>query len=320
MEFLPRRESYYWELDALEVYRPVVWEFSRLNITRTVMSKRKLLTLVTQKMVRGWDDPRLPTINGLRRRGYSPQAINTFCDAVGVTTNTTVFIDYTVLEQHCRQDMEVRCNRAMGIIDPLLIELTNFPADKVEMIERPNHPADASRGKNTVPLTRFLYIDQADFKLQDQKDFWGLAPNKTAGLRYAAAITCNEVVVENGVPVKLLCTYDFERKLKPQGFLHWVSQPKPGVEPLKAEVRLYEPLFMSDRPDEIKDWQTDLNPNSEKIIKNVIVDETLRNAKPGDAFQWERVGFFCCDTTSTTANPVFIRTVSLKQSKEKKQL
>eukprot|EP00727_Mastigamoeba_balamuthi_P007969 m51a1_g3793 putative glutamine-trna ligase (828) ;mRNA; r:187529-190853 len=321
LEFLPRRESYYWLLDALGMYKPVVWEFSRLNITRTVMSKRKLLTLVTKKFVHGWDDPRLPTINGLRRRGYSPAAINSFCDAVGVTTNSVVFIDYTVLEQHCRQDMEGRCTRAMGVIEPIRVELTNWPADKIEQIERPNHPMDKSKGTNTVPLTRVLYIDAADFKLEDKADFWGLAPGKTVGLRYAYPITCTEAVKDaEGRVVKLLATVDLERKNKPKGYVHWVAQPRPGVDPLTAEVRLYEPLFMSERPDEITDWQADLNPTSEVILKNVFVDETLRNAKPMTGYQFERVGFFCCDQDTTEGRLVFNRTVSLKESKEKKSL
>jgi glutaminyl-tRNA synthetase len=320
LEFLPRRQSYYWELDALEVYRPVVWEFSRLNITRTVMSKRKLLTLVTKKLVRGWDDPRLPTLNGLRRRGYSPQAINNFCDAVGVTVNTTIFIEYVRLEHSCRQDMEVRCNRAMGVLDPLLVELTNIEADRVLTIERPNHPADASRGQNSILLTRLLYVDRADFKEEDRKDFWGLAPGKAAGLRYASAVTVTDVVKDaEGRVVKLLATYDFDRTIKPKGYVHWVAQPAPGVEPLRAEVRLYEPLFNSERPDELTDWQADINPNSETIVQAVL-DETLRAAKPGDAYQFERVGFFCCDPDTTPEKPVWVRTVSLKESKEKKHL
>lgn len=320
LEFLPRRQSYYWELDALEVYRPVVWEFSRLNITRTVMSKRKLLTLVTKKLVRGWDDPRLPTLNGLRRRGYSPQAINSFCDAVGVTVNTTIFIEYTMLEQFARQEMEARCNRAMGVLDPLLVEITNIEPGNVIPVERPNHPADESRGKNTVPLTRFVYIDRADFKLEDKKDFWGLAPGKAVGLRYAGAITCTEAVkAADGSIKKLMATFDFDKSIKPKGYIHWVAQPAAGVEPLCAEVRLYEPLFKSERPDELKEWQDDMNPNSEKVV-TAFVDETLRSAKPGDSFQFERVGFFCCDPDSTPEKLVWVRTVPLKESKDKKVL
>jgi len=320
LEFLVRRPSYYWLLDALEVYRPVVWEFSRLNITRTVMSKRKLLTLVTQKLVHGWDDPRMPTLNGLRRRGYSPDAINHFCDIVGVTTNTTVFIAYTLLEQVCRQDMEVRCNRAMGVLDPLLVELTNVPADKKMTVTRPNHPVLKDRGNNTVELGNMLYIDRQDFRMEDKKDYWGLAPGKSVRLRYANAMTCKEVVKDaEGKIVKLLCEYDFEGTIKPHGFVHWVAKPDAATEPCTAEVRLYEPLFRSDRPDELSDWQADLNPDSETIV-NAFVDPVLAAAKPGDAFQFERVGFFVCDTDSTPGHPVFIRTVPLKESKDKKSL
>lgn len=320
LEFLQRRVSYYWLVDALELYRPVVWEFSRLNITRTVMSKRKLLTLVTQHMVRGWDDPRLPTINGLRRRGYSAAAINNFCEAVGVTTNTTVFIDYTRLEQECRTDMEVRCNRAMAVFDPLLVELTNFDAARVDLIERRNHPVDEARGTNKVPLTRFLYINSSDFRLEDVKGYWGLAPGKAVGLRFACPITCTGVEKDaDGKVTKILAEYNFEHNIKPKGYIHWVAQPKPGVEPAHAEIRLYEPLFMSERPDELKDWKDDLNPNSETIV-DAIIDQTLVSAKPGDAFQFERVGFFCCDKDSTEERLVFNRTVPLKESKEKSKL
>jgi len=320
LEFLVRRPSYYWLLDALEVYRPVVWEFSRLNITRTVMSKRKLLTLVTQKLVHGWDDPRMPTLNGLRRRGYSPEAINNFCDIVGVTTNTTVFIDYTRLEQVCREDMEIRCNRAMGVLEPLLVEISNIEAGKKIPVTRPNHPVLKDRGTNTVELTNLIYIDRNDFKLEDKKDFWGLAPGKSVRLRYANAMTCKDVVKDNdGKVVKLICEYDFEGTLKPNGFVHWVSKPDAATEPCVAEVRLYEPLFKSDRPDELSDWQSDLNPNSETIV-SAFVDPVLAAAKPGDAFQFERVGFFVCDTDSTPDHPVFIRTVPLKESKDKKSL
>ena len=320
LEFLVRRPSYYWLLDALEMYRPVVWEFSRLNITRTVMSKRKLLTLVTQKMVHGWDDPRMPTLNGLRRRGYSADAINHFCDIAGVTTNTTVFLDYTVLEQVGRQDMEVRCNRAMGVLDPLLVELTNVAPDQKIPVTRPNHPVLKERGTNTVELTHQLYIDRNDFKLEDKKDFWGLAPGKSVRLRYANAMTCTEVVKDaEGKIVKLRCEYDHAGTIKPNGFVHWVSKPDAATEPCVAEVRLYEPLFMSDRPDELTDWKLDLNPNSE-VITQAFVDPVLASAKPGDAFQFERVGFFVCDIDSTPERPVFIRTVSLKESKDKKSL
>jgi len=321
LEFLIRRESYYWLVDALEMYRPVVWEFSRLNITRTVMSKRKLLTLVTRKIVHGWDDPRLPTLNGYRRRGYSPEAINRFCDIVGVTTNTTVFIDYKRLEQVCREDMEVRCNRAMAVLDPIRVTITNLADDADISIERPNHPAIAERGKNTAHLRKVVYIDASDFRTEDHPDYWGLAPNKTVGLRYAGAITCTsfEKDEKTGRVTSITATYEEKPAKKPKGFIHWVCGPSAKEEPRVAEMRLYEPLFMSDRPDELSDWEKDLNPNSE-VITSGFIDDVLANAKPGDAFQFERVGFFTCDKDSTSDKLVFIRTVPLKESKEKKAL
>eukprot|EP01106_Pelomyxa_sp_JSP_P008242 TRINITY_DN233_c0_g1_i5.p1 TRINITY_DN233_c0_g1~~TRINITY_DN233_c0_g1_i5.p1 ORF type:complete len:384 (+),score=128.15 TRINITY_DN233_c0_g1_i5:108-1259(+) len=322
LEFLPRRESYYWLLDALELYKPIVWEFGRLNITHTVLSKRKLLTLVNQRLVRGWDDPRLPTLNGLRRKGYTAATINSFCEAVGVTTNTVVFIDYTVLEHHCRQEMEGRCRRAMCVVDPVAVEITNWEAGRVERVERPNHPVDKKRGTNTVPFSKVIYIDRADFRIDPPNDFWGLAPGKEVGLRYAHNITCTSVVRDAaGAVTRVLATYDPARSRKPQGHIHWVAQPSPGVEPRRAEVRLYEPLFKSARPDELTDWQADINPSSLTVVTTAFVDETLTDVHEGDSFQFERVGFFCVDKdTSLPDMLVFNRTVPLRESKEKEKL
>jgi len=284
------------------------------------MSKRKLLKLVVEKLVRGWDDPRLPTLNGLRRKGYTPTAIHNFCDAVGITTNTTVWIDYTVLEHHCRNEMEGRVHRAMAILDPLQIEITNWEPERVEMITRPNHPMQPAMGSNTVPFSRIVYIDRADFAEQDNKNFWGLAPGKEVGLRYAHNITCTDVVRDcNGRIVKILATYDPSHSRKPKGHIHWVAQPRPNEEPQTAEIRLYEPLFLSEKPDELKNWETDINPNSLTIVK-ALIDESLKRAKIGEAFQFERVGFFVVDADTTETRPVFNRTVSLKESKEKPKL
>ena len=317
LEFLPRRESYMWLLDALDMYKPVVWEFSRLNITRTVMSKRKLLAMVNKGIVKGWDDPRMPTLVGLRRRGYSANAIKDFCDAVGVTTNTTVWHDWSVLEHHCRLDMEATATRAMAIFDPLRVEITNYPEGKVEMVRRPNHPADPSKGTNEVPFSRIVYIERSDFREEDQKDFWGLSPNKEVGLRYTYNITCTGVERNaSGEVVKVLAVYDESNKGKPKGRLHWVSEGASGVAPCRAEARLYGHLFNSEHPDELPNWLEDINPDSLKVVRPLI-DQSLTKVAPGQAFQFERVGFFVVDQDSNSDNIVFNRTVGLKESKEK---
>ena len=319
LEFLPRRESYMWLLDALDMYKPVVWEFSRLNITHTVMSKRKLLTLVNKKYVNGWDDPRMTTLVGLKRKGYSPEAIREFCDAVGVTTNTTVWTDYSVLEHYARRNMEVTATRAMAVLDPLMVEITNYPEGKVEMITRPNHPADPSKGTNQVPFTKFLYIDRADFREKPAEGFWGLSVGSEVGLRYAYNITCTDAVRnEKGEIVKLLCTYDEKKERRPKGIVHWVAK-RQDKDVKKATLRLYGYLFNSERPDELEDWVNDINKDSIKIV-NAIVDETLTNLKEGQPFQFERVGFFVVDKDSTENELVFNRTVSLKESKEKESI
>lgn len=319
LEFLPRRESYMWLLDALDMYKPVVWEFSRLNITHTVMSKRKLLTLVNNKYVSGWDDPRMTTLVGLKRRGYSPAAIREFCDAVGVTTNTTVWTDYSVLEHYARRDMEATATRAMAVLDPLLVEITNWPADKVATVTRPNHPADPAKGTNQVPFTRYVYIDRSDFREKPAAGFWGLSVGTEVGLRYAENITCTDFVRnERGEVVKLLCTYDEKRERNPKGRIQWVAQ-RPGGEVKRATLRLYGYLFNSEHPDELEDWPHDINKDSVKEV-TAIVDESLKDLKDMQPFQFERVGFFVVDKDSTEDALVFNRTVSLKESKEKESI
>ncbi|EKE41332.1 hypothetical protein ENUP19_0082G0113 [Entamoeba nuttalli] len=319
LEFLPRRESYFWLLDALDMYKPVVWEFNRLNITYTVMSKRKLHALVDKGYVRGWDDPRMPTIMGFKRKGYSADAINNFCRTVGVTTNTTVYIDYEVLEQHCRDDMEVKCKRAMCVPDPVKVILTNVPDDYCIEVVRPNHPMNDKMGTNTVHLRKVLYIDRSDWRDEDKKGYWGLAPNKVVGLRYAGNIICHKFDKDaEGKITCLYCTFDADKKEKPKGHIQWVSSGTNGAEPAKAELRYYDTLFTDPKP-ESPDWEKLINPKSLTIV-NGYVDETLEHVKPLDCFQFERVGFFCCDSDSKEGALVFNRTVGLKESKEKKQI
>ncbi|KAL7719489.1 Glutamine--tRNA ligase [Entamoeba marina] len=246
----------------------------------------------------------MPTIMGFKRRGYSAKAINSFCRTVGVTTNTTVFIDYEVLEQHCREDMEVYCKRAMCVLDPIKVIIDNVADDFCLEVERPNHPMNPEMGTNKVHI---------------RKNYWGLAPNKTVGLRYVGNIVCtNAEKDENGKVICLHATLDLEKKEKPKGHIHWVSSGANNAIPTIVEIRLYNHLFTIPKP-ETGDWEKLINPESLVITKG-YVDESLNSSKPGDRFQFERVGFFCVDYDSTEEHLVFNRTVSLKESKEKKSI
>jgi len=317
LEFEVRRQSYYWLLDALEIYKPVVFEYSRLNITNTVLSKRRLIKLVKDGFLRGWDDPRMPTIRGYRRKGFTPESINNFCDRVGVTRNENV-ININLLEQCCREDLDVKANRAMAILEPLRVTITNWEG-AVKDISVPNHPKDASRGSHTVPLSGVVYIEKSDFRKEDVKGYKRLAPKKAVGLMHASAvITCTDFVTDaNGNVTELKATIDFSLKTKPAGFIHWVAEPAPGKEPLTAEARLYELLFKSEEPAAIDDWVADLNPNSLVIVPKIYVDPSVKGAKTGTQFQFERVGYFAVDPDTTSEKMVWNRVVSLKESKDK---
>lgn len=318
LEFLPRRESYYWLLDALELYKPLVWEFSRLNLTNIVLSKRRLIKLVSEGHVRGWDDPRLPTIRGLRRRGYTAKSLNDLCDRAGVTVNNNT-LSLGLLEQCCREDLDESANRAMVIIEPLKVTITNWTGEEVKEVTAQNHPKDASKGTHIIPLTKVLYIEKSDFRMEDQKGYKRLAPNKEVGLNHiGCAIKCNEVIKDsNGHPIELKVTVDWTpAKKQVQGYIHWVSEPKSGQEPLRIEVRLYDRLFKSADPGAFKDdWLNDLNPDSLKIVKNCPADPSIKNAKVGEARQFERVGYFCVDLDTTEDHMVWNRVVHLKEAK-----
>lgn len=325
LEFEVRRENYYWVLWALDLYRPMVWEFSRLNLTSNVMSKRKLNKLVTEKYVHDWDDPRLMTVMGLRRRGYTAEAINRFCDQVGVTRHENVIL-IQVLEHFARQDLDQNAPRAFCVLNPLKVTISNWPLDRpaVTMVQAPIHPARPEMGTREMPLSRVLYIEQSDFRVQDSKDYYGLAPSKEVALRYAGVnITCSRAVQDTatGAVLELVATANFAPTTKPKGVLHWVAEPQPGVAPLTAELRLYDRLFLTDDPASDEKWLETLNPNSEVVVPDAFVEPNLRSVKHFDKFQFERTGYFSVDPdTAAPERLVFNRTVSLKESKEKQVL
>jgi len=317
LEFESRREPYNWLIDQLDLYRPVVWEYSRLNLSRTVLSKRKLIFLVKEGIVRGWDDPRMSTIYAYRRKGYTSTAINMFCEKIGVTRAPNL-IPITLLEQCLRLDLDPKVNRAMCVIHPLRVVITNIPEGEEEQITIANHPYE-DKGKRQVPFARVLYIEKTDFRLEDEKGYFGLAPNKEVLLKYAYNIKCTHVVKgENGEVVELHATVDKANTNKCKGVLHWVAESKTAGSPVPAEVRLYDHLFKSENPNELgAEWLNDINPNSLVTIPHALCDVSMKGVKPGDKFQFERHGFFCVDLDTTADKVVFNRSVTLKESKTK---
>jgi glutaminyl-tRNA synthetase len=322
LEFEVRRESYEWVLDALDIYRSPQIEYSRLNITYTVMSKRKLIQLVDEKYVTGWDDPRMLTVNGLRRRGYTPEAINAFCERVGVT-RTFNMQDYELLEECCRQDLEVRADRAMVVINPLRVVLTNYPEDRVEERTMPRHP-DPAQGRGTIPIpfSRVLYIDRNDFRLEDSPTYFRLAPGKEVRLKNAYNIRCTEALRDvHGNVVELRAEVDLSNTNKPKGNIHWVAQPAPGVDPLTIEVRVYDRLFKSRLPEgtkeEPKNFLDDINPDSLHVIHGAFANAHLKDVKLYDRYQFEREGYFVVDKDTTADKLVWNRIVTLKEDKLK---
>lgn len=321
LEFEDHRPLYDWYLDQLGIHHPRQIEFARLNLTYTVMSKRKLLQLVNNKVVRGWDDPRMPTLSGMRRRGYTPEAIRAFCDHIGVTKSEgTVDVEY--LEYFLREDLNKRAPRAMGVIKPLKVTLENYPEGQVEMLECINNPEDASMGVRQVPFSRELYIEQEDFRENPPRQFYRLAPGREVRLRYAYFITCKDVIKNpaTGEVTELRCTYDPATKggdapdgRKVKATLHWVS----AAHALQAEVRLYNHLFTKPDPEEVeegKDFESNLNPNSLEVLSDCRLEPSLKDSPVGLTYQFERQGYFCADPDSTTTNPIFNRTITLKDS------
>lgn len=323
LEFGPRRESYNWLIDSLELYRPVVWEYGRLNLTHTLLSKRKLIKIVKDGIVRGWDDPRMPTIVGVRRRGYTAGAINTFCERIGVTRSDSVMIDYGVLEECVRDDLNEIAVRAMAVLDPLKVTIRNW--DKgVHLVERPNIP-EQDKGTNTVPLTGVLYVERSDFKEVDVKDYFGLALTTASGkpkwvrLKYGVPICVVDVKRDTeGRVLELIADYDKEGAVaKPIGGLHWVAQPALGKEPLRIECRLYKHLFKSATPAELGDnWLADIDAASLEVVE-AFADPTVAAQAVGSKLQFERLGYFCVDPDSKPDKLVLNRTVTLKESKFK---
>jgi len=320
LEFENHRPLYDWFLDELGVYHPRQIEFARLNLTYTVMSKRMLLRLVTEGLVGGWDDPRLPTIQGLRRRGYTPEAIREFCRTVGVAKfNSTV--DIALLEHCLRQDLNRRAPRVMGVLDPLKVVITNYPKGQREELEAVNNPEDASAGTRPVPFGREIYIEREDFMENPPGKFFRLAPGREVRLRYAYFITCNDVVKDaDGNIVELHCTYDPATRggdspdgRKVKSTLHWVSAP----DAIEADVRLYDHLFTKDDPGDVgegQDFTANLNPGSLVTVTGGKLEPSLAAAAAGSTYQFERKGYFCVDPDSTPGRLVFNRTVTLKDT------
>jgi len=307
LEFESRRESYYWVLDALDIYRPKVFEMSRLNISYTVLSKRKLTKLVTSNFVRGWDDPRMPTISGLRRRGYSADAINAFCRDVGVTRNEN-FIEYARLQHFARLDLEDRAPRRFAVADPLEIALDG-PDAWFRAYDAPNHPTKPELGSRPLRLTRLIYVDRADFREADSKEFFGLAPGKWVRLRYCATIRCVAVEKDGDRVVRLRCEVG-DAPADPKGKLHWLSD----ADAAGCELRDYDHLFTQGKVDDDR-WEAQLNPASLTVHARALVDASVGD-RPEDAapFQFERLGFYAVDPDSAPGALVFNRTVSLKSS------
>ncbi|MBW1731269.1 MAG: glutamine--tRNA ligase/YqeY domain fusion protein [Deltaproteobacteria bacterium] len=322
LEFEDHRPLYDWFLDQLGVYHPQQIEFARLNLSHTVMSKRMLGQLVEEGHVRGWDDPRMPTIAGLRRRGYTPEAIRTFCERIGLAKRDSM-VDIALLEHCVREDLNKRAPRIMGVLHPLRVVIDNYPEDQVEELEAINNPEDPSMGTRKVPFSRVLYIERDDFREDPPKKFFRLAPGREVRLRYAYFITCVDVIKDEntGEVVELRCTYDPATRggdapdgRKVRGTLHWVS----AAHALPVEVRLYDHLFLKPNPTDVKEGKTFkdyLNPESLVVLNPCYVEPSLAEAKPGDIFQFERVGYFCVDPVdSRPSAPVFNRTATLRDT------
>jgi glutaminyl-tRNA synthetase len=319
LEFENNREIYDWVLDhASAPCHPQQIEFARLNLSYTVLSKRKLIELVSEGHVQGWDDPRMPTISGLRRRGYTPTAIRRFCDRIGVAKRDSM-VDMALLEYCVREDLNRHAARVMGVLNPLRVVIENYPEGPGESLEAINNPEDPEMGTREIPFSREIYIERDDFMEDPPKKFFRLAPGREVRLRYAYFIRCTDVVRDEttGEVIELRCTYDPAtqggnapdgRKVK--ATLHWVSAPHAFA----ARARLYDHLFLEENPGDATDWKSCLNPKSLEMVA-CFVEPSLKNAAPGSRYQFERLGYFCVDTRDSTDNmPVFNRTVTLRDT------
>jgi glutaminyl-tRNA synthetase len=320
LEFEDHRPLYDWFLDQLDVAcHPQQIEFARLNLNYTVMSKRKLLQLVRDGHVRGWDDPRMPTISGLRRRGYTPQSIRAFCDQIGMAKRTSV-VDVAQLEFAVREDLNRRSPRAMAVMNPVRLVIENYPEGTSEDLEAINNPEDEAMGTRKVPFSKVLFMERDDFLEDPPKKFFRMAPGREVRLRYAYLVTCTRVVKdESGEITEIHCTYDPETRggnapdgRRVKSTIHWVS----AEHAVRAEVRLYDRLFTREAPDEARgdDFTSFLNPESLQIAPACMIEPMLANAGSGERFQFERIGYFVVDADSTPERPVFNRTVTLRDT------
>jgi glutaminyl-tRNA synthetase len=326
LEFENHRPLYDWYLEQIGIHHPQQIEFARLNLTHTVMSKRRLLELVKTGLVSGWDDPRMPTLRGLRRRGYTPEAIRAFCEEIGVTKYNSL-TDVAVLENALRADLNRRCDRRMAVLRPLRVVITNYPEGQTEELEAVNNPEDPAAGTRKIPFSRVLYIEQDDFMEEPPKKFFRLGPGREVRLRWAYFIQCNEVVKDErtGEIREIRCTYDPATRggdapdgRKVKATLHWVSAEHAAT----AEVRLYDHLFEAEDPADVPagtDWKSLLNPRSLEVLTDCRLEPSLKGLSAGERVQFERLGYFCADPDSTSERPVFNRTVTLKDEWAKMQ-
>jgi glutaminyl-tRNA synthetase len=320
LEFEDHRPLYNWFIEQLGIFHSQQIEFDRLNLTYTILSKRRLLQLVSEGRVRGWDDPRMPTLSAVRRRGYTPEALRNFCASLGVSKTNGV-IELAMLEYFQREDLNKRALRVMAVLRPLKVVIDNYPEAQVEQMDAVNNPEDASAGTRKVPFSRVLYIERDDFRENPPKQFYRLSPGREVRLRYGYFITCTNVVKDaNGDVVEVHCTYDPATRggnapdgRKVKSTIHWVS----AAHAIPAEIRLYENLFLKENPSEVEDgidWTDNLNPNSLEIVNEAKLETSLANAQMGTPYQFERLGYFCVDPDSKPGALVFNRTVALKDT------
>jgi glutaminyl-tRNA synthetase len=320
LEFDNNRALYNWFIAQLDIFPSRQYEFDRLSLTYTVMSKRKLLKLVQDGLVTGWEDPRMPTLSGMRRRGYTSEAIRNFCASLGVS-KTNGITQLQQLEYFLREDLNKRALRVMAVLNPLRVVIDNYPQDLVEVMDAINNPEDASAGSRKVPFSKVLYIEQEDFREDPPKQFYRLAPGREVRLRYGYLITCQSVVKDaEGKVIELHCTYDPATRggntpdgRKVKSTIHWVS----AADCVDAEVRLYDTLFTKEDPDEVEegqDFTANLNPNSLEVVTGCKVEPGLRNAAPGTQYQFERMGYFYVDPVSVPGKLVFNRTIGLRDT------
>jgi glutaminyl-tRNA synthetase len=322
LEFEDHRPLYDWFIRELDIFPSRQIEFARLNLSHTIVSKRKLKQLVDEGLVSGWDDPRMPTLSGMRRRGYTPKAIRDFCDAIGVAKANSM-VDIAMLEHFVRDDLNKTAPRVMAVLRPLRVVIDNYPEDQVEELDAVNNPEDPDAGSRKIPFSRVLYIEQSDFHEDPPKKYFRLAPGREVRLRYGFFITCVDVVKDEqtGEVMEVRCTYDPETRggyapdgRKVRGTIHWVS----AAHAVEAEVRLYDHLFAKPDPNEVEegqDFKANLNPDSVENLGGTRVEPSLASAQPGERFQFERQGYFCVDTVdSSPERPVFNRTVSLRDT------